>query len=161
MYQPIVSTLGYVLSPDRLKVLLVHRNRRPDDHHFGKYNGLGGKMIEGEEIAQAMRREIYEEAGITCQKMRLKGTINWPGFGKKGEHWLGFVFVIDSYEGTPRKSNEEGELTWVPITEIEKLPMWDGDKYFLPLIFDENPELFHALIPYEGGKPTSFTYSRT
>jgi len=42
-YTPIVATLGYVLSPDRREVLMIHRNARPDDQHLGKYNGLGGK----------------------------------------------------------------------------------------------------------------------
>ena len=26
--------------------------------------------------------------------MRLRGTLSWPGFGRNGEDWLGFVFVI-------------------------------------------------------------------
>ena len=43
-YTPIVATLGYIMSPDRTQVLMVHRNARPDDIHFGKYNGLGGKI---------------------------------------------------------------------------------------------------------------------
>jgi 8-oxo-dGTP diphosphatase len=39
-YIPIIATLGYVLSPDRRQVLLVHRNARADDQRLGKYNGL-------------------------------------------------------------------------------------------------------------------------
>ena len=100
-YTPIVATLGYVLSPDRSEVLMIHRNARPDDQHLGKYNGLGGKMEPGEDIAACMRREILEEAGIECESMQLRGTLNWPGFGKHGEDWLGFIFVIDRYSGTP------------------------------------------------------------
>ena len=48
MYAPILATLGYVLSGDGLSVLMVHRNARPQDHAYGKYNGLGGKMEPGE-----------------------------------------------------------------------------------------------------------------
>jgi 8-oxo-dGTP diphosphatase len=43
-YTPIVATLGYVLSPDRRQVLMIHLNTRPGDQHLGKYNGLGGKI---------------------------------------------------------------------------------------------------------------------
>ena len=75
-YTPIVATLGYVLSPDRREVLMIHRNARPDDQHLGKYNGLGGKMEPGEDIAACMRREILEEAGITCGSMQLRGTLS-------------------------------------------------------------------------------------
>src|SRR5205809_1448815 len=42
-YTPVLATLGYVLSRDGRRVLLVHRNKRPGDAHLGKYNGLGGK----------------------------------------------------------------------------------------------------------------------
>src|SRR5690606_21171979 len=81
-YTPIVATLGYVLSPDRSKVLMIHRNARKDDHQLGKYNGLGGKIERDEDVVAGMRREIREEAGIECTSMQLRGTISWPGFGK-------------------------------------------------------------------------------
>ena len=43
-FTPIVATLGYVLSPDRSRVLMVHRNRRDNDAHKGKYNGLSQEL---------------------------------------------------------------------------------------------------------------------
>ena len=84
-YTPILATLGYVMSPDGRQVLLIHRNRRPEDPHFGKYNGLGGKLDAGEDVVAGLRREIREEAGIECDTILLRGTISWPGFGKNGE----------------------------------------------------------------------------
>ena len=81
MYCPIVGTLGYVLSPDGKKTLLIYRNSRQDDHHLDKYNGLGGKMLPNEDVVSCLRREILEEAGIKCEKILLRGTINWTGFG--------------------------------------------------------------------------------
>ncbi|MEO9079964.1 MAG: 8-oxo-dGTP diphosphatase, partial [Rhodanobacter sp.] len=138
-YTPIVATLGYVLSPDRQQVLMIHRNARADDQHLGKYNGLGGKMEPHEDIATCMQREIMEEAGIRCESMRLRGTLNWPGFGKQGEDWLGFLFVIDAYAGTPFESNPEGSLKWVELSRLMELPMWEGDRHFLPLVFDTDP----------------------
>src|SRR5262245_17524105 len=100
-YCPTLATLGYVLSPERARVLLIHRNARPDDAHPGKYNGLGGKLDAGEDIVTGMRREIREEAGIECTSWQLRGTISWPGFGKHGEDWFGFIFLIDGWTGTP------------------------------------------------------------
>jgi 8-oxo-dGTP diphosphatase len=159
-YTPIVATLGYVLSPDRRQVLMIHRNSRPDDMHLGKYNGLGGKMEPGEDIAACMRREILEEAGITCESMSLRGTLNWPGFGKQGEDWLGFIFIIDGFSGTPFTSNPEGTLEWVAVDRLMELPMWEGDRHFLPLVFDEDTRPFHGVMPYEDGRMQSWSYSR-
>ncbi|HEY9131068.1 MAG TPA: 8-oxo-dGTP diphosphatase [Dyella sp.] len=159
-YTPIVATLGYVLSADRRRVLMIHRNSRPDDLHLGKYNGLGGKMEPGEDIAACMRREILEEAGIACHSMRLRGTLNWPGFGKQGEDWLGFIFLIDEFDGVPFERNPEGTLEWVERERLMDLPMWDGDRHFLPLVFDEDPRPFHGVMPYKDGKMQSWGFTR-
>jgi len=159
-YTPIVATLGYVLSPDRAQVLLIHRNARADDQHLGKYNGLGGKLENDEDVVSGMRREIEEEAGIRCDTLSLRGTISWPGFGKHGEDWLGFVFLVSDYTGTPHASNVEGTLEWVPVERILDLPLWEGDRHFLPLVFDDDPRSFHGVMPYRDGRLVSWSFSR-
>jgi 8-oxo-dGTP diphosphatase len=159
VYTPILATLGYVMSPDGKETLLIHRNTRPGDHHLGKYNGLGGKLEPGEDVISGFRREASEEAGIECEKVLLRGTISWPGFGKNGEDWFGFIFRIDSYRGTPLAENHEGTLIWVPVERILELPLWEGDRYFLPLVFSHDPRQFHGVMPYRDGRPVSWNYS--
>jgi 8-oxo-dGTP diphosphatase len=159
-YTPIVATLGYVLSPDRERVLLIHRNAREDDQHLGKYNGLGGKLERDEDVVTGMRREIFEEAGIECEALSLRGTISWPGFGRQGEDWFGFVFLITRFRGVPFPENAEGTLEWVPIARLPELPLWDGDRQFLPLVFDDDPRAFHGVMPYRDGRMVSWSYSR-
>lgn len=159
-YTPILATLGYVLSPDGHHVLLIHRNTRSDDQHLGKYNGLGGKLDRDEDVLSGFRREIREEAGIECDELALRGTISWPGFGRQGEDWLAFVFVVQRYSGEPLTSNPEGTLEWVPIDGILDLPLWEGDRHFLPLVFDRDPRLFHGVMPYRSGRMVSWSYTR-
>lgn len=160
MYRPIIGTLGYILSPDGLQTLLVHRNARPEDQHLGKYNGLGGKMRADEDVVGCMRREIREESGLECAAMQLRGTINWTGFGPSGEDWLGFIFLVTAFVGVPLERNEEGALAWHPLAEIDRLPMWEGDRHFLPLVFDGDPRPFHGYMPYDGGRPLAWEYQR-
>ena len=159
-YTPIIGTLGFVMSPNRRETLLVHRISRAHDAHLGKYNGLGGKMLPGEDVVTCMRREILEEAGLICHAMTLRGTINWTGFGPNGEDWLGFIFRIDRFQGTPYRENEEGPLTWQPVSRLADLPMWEGDRYFLPMVFDRDPRAFHGVMPYLAGHPVGWSYSR-
>lgn len=159
-YCPIIGTLGYVLSPAGDQVLMIHRNARPDDEHLGKYNGLGGKLEADEDVVAGMRREIQEEAGIECDAMSLRGTISWPGFGKNGEDWLGFIFLITRWSGQPMEQNPEGTLEWVPLASIMELPMWEGDFHFLPLVFDTDPRPFHGVMPYRDGRMVSWRYTR-
>ncbi|MBL8299010.1 MAG: 8-oxo-dGTP diphosphatase [Rhodanobacteraceae bacterium] len=159
-YSPIVATLGYVLSPDHKRVLMIHRNARAQDHHLGKYNGLGGKIEADEDVLAGMRREIYEEAGIQCTALTLRGTISWPGFGKHGEDWLGFLFLVTAYSGTPLERNPEGTLEWIAREQLLDLPMWEGDRHFLPLVFDGDQRPFHGVMPYRDGCMLSWRYSR-
>lgn len=172
-YTPIIGTLGYILSPDRQRVLMIHRNARPDDQAFGKYNGLGGKMERDEDVAACMAREIREEAGLDVTALHLRGTVSWPGFGPNGEDWLGFVFLITAFTGEPVARNPEGALEWVALRRVldacspdpqtrerAGLPMWPGDRYFLPLVFDDDPRPFHGVMPYQDGQPVAWRYTR-
>jgi 8-oxo-dGTP diphosphatase len=157
-YTPILATLGYVMSPDRTRVLLVHRHRRAEDAHLGKYNGLGGKLEPHEDVVACIQREIREECGLECEKLLLRGTVSWPGFGKGGEDWFGFIFRIDQWTGTPWTENTDGTLEWVEVDRILTLPLWEGDRYFLPHVFAGSGQ-FHGVMPYRDGRPVGWEVS--
>lgn len=158
-FSPVMATLGYVLSEDRSQVLLLHRNLRTADYHFGKYNGLGGKLPSDEDVVSGMRREVQEESGLECREMVLRGTISWPGFGQNREDWYGFIFLITGWSGEPRSDCAEGSLSWVDVDRILDLPLWEGDRHFLPLVFSEDPRQFHGVMPYEDGRPVRWQFS--
>jgi 8-oxo-dGTP diphosphatase len=136
----------------------VHHNRRLGGAHFGKYNGLGGKLEPGEDVVACMRREVREESGLECEGLLLRGTISWPGFGKGGEDWFGFVFRIDRFRGSPWEENPDGSLQWVEVDRVLSLPLWEGDRHFLPLVFSGEGQ-FHGVMPYRDGRPVSWAYS--
>lgn len=177
-YTPIMGTLAYVVDARRENVLLVHRNRRADDQHLGKWNGLGGKLEPGENLAACVRREIEEEAGIAVTRMHLRGTVSWPGFGPNGEDWFSPIFLVTDFDamsdsGAITSSNHEGDLHWIPLTRLldacsdsessrrtADLELWEGDRFFVPLVFDDDPRVFHGVMPYEGGRPVGWTVER-
>lgn len=156
-YCPELTTLGFVLSPDGMRVLMVHRIGRDDDEQLGKWNGLGGKVERDEDVWSSMARELREEAGIEVNAMRLRGTVSWPGFHADGSDVFGFVFVIDQWSGVIPERNDEGPLVWQPIERLGELPMWPGDRYFLPQVFDDQVQQFHLVIPYAGGEPQGWS----
>ena len=114
----------------------------------------------GEDVLSCLLREIQEESGLRCENVELRGTVNWTGFGPNGEKWLGFIFLITRYSGTPYTMNEEGELGWHAIENINTLPMWEGDRYFLPLVFDGDPRVFYGYMPYRNGRPIDWQSQR-
>ncbi len=158
-YTPIIGTLGYVMSPDGKSVLLIHRNTRPEDLHYGKYNGLGGKLEAGEDVVAGICREIREEAGIEVEELTLRGTISWPGFGKNEEDWFGFIFRIDRWSGMPLAGNHEGTLEWIPLEELPNLNMWESDRLWLPMVFERTQRTFHGIMPYKNGRMVSWAYT--
>lgn len=160
MLRPILATLGYLISGDRSDVLMIHRNKRPDDLHYGYYNGLGGKVEPDEDVVSGMCREIHEESGLVVDEPVLRGTISWPGFGAGGADWFGFLFRIDAWHGSPHAGNAEGTLEWVPIDRLSEKQMWPSDRHFLPMVFDDDPRPFHGCMPFEQGRMTSWTYRR-
>jgi 8-oxo-dGTP diphosphatase len=161
-YQPIVGTLAYVWDRSTDAVLMVHRNARPDDEQLGKWNGLGGKLDAHEDVVAGIVRELREEATIEATSLHLRGTVNWPGFGPNGEDWLGFVFVVDGWDGAPPPTNDEGTLAWIARTDLlaGAIPIWEGDAHFLPLVFDDDPRAFHGVMPYSAGRPIGWSFTR-
>jgi 8-oxo-dGTP diphosphatase len=159
--QAILATLGYVLSSDRRRLLMIRRDARADDVHFGYHNGLGGKVEPGEDVVSGMRREIREEAGIECTSLELAGTISWPGFGRDGEHWFGFLFRVPHWTGEPLAGNHEGTLVWRELDDVlaGRVPMWESDRHFLPLVFAERPRVFHGVMPFAHGRALSWSYT--
>lgn len=156
----VIATLGYVLSADGRQVLLIKRDARPDDLHFGRYNGLGGKLEPDEDVCEGMRREIYEESGLKCERLELAGTVSWPGFGRDGENWFGFIFRVPQWTGTSLAKNAEGTLHWVDVADLlaGKYPLWEGDAHFLSLVFQSSRQ-FHGVMPYADGRPVSWSYT--
>ena len=172
-FTPIVGTLAYLWDRDTDTVLMIRRNARPDDDHYGKVNGLGGKLERDEDVISSLRRELREEARVDLTSVRLRGTITWTNFGPKNEEWLGFVFLADAWEGRPPTTNHEGTLEWIARSRLREacaddeavrsaadLPMWEGDRHFVPLVFDSDPRVFHGTMPYDGDTPSNWSYER-
>jgi 8-oxo-dGTP diphosphatase len=77
----------------------------------GRYNGVGGHVEPGEDIATAARREINEETGITIRDLRLCGVVTIDV-----EPLLGIGLYVFSAEAESREvvPSIEGKLTWFP-----------------------------------------------
>jgi len=59
----IVYVLGFLCDLSTGEVLLIEKKRGPQ-YVVGRWNGLGGKVNEGEELQDAMSRKFLEEAGV-------------------------------------------------------------------------------------------------
>jgi 8-oxo-dGTP diphosphatase len=141
-----LATLCYVQKDN--KTLMLFRNKKANDYHQGKWNGLGGKFEQGESPEDCAIREIKEESGLIVKNLTMKGFITFPMFDEK-EDWHVFLFVVDEFEGELIES-PEGKLEWVPNDKLLELNLWEGDKIFIPWLFQNR--FFSAKFIYKKGK---------
>lgn len=141
-----LATLCYVIKDN--KTLMIYRNKKENDYHEGKWNGLGGKFETGESPEDCAIREMKEETGLDVKNPIMKGFITFPNFDGVDD-WYVFVFVFKEFEGELIDS-PEGHLEWIDNDKLTELNLWDGDKIFLPWLFQE--KFFSAKFNYENGK---------
>ena len=122
-----ISTLCYI--QNKHQTLMLHRIKKKNDMHQGKWNGLGGKLIDGESPEECVKREVLEESGLTIKNPKLHGIITFPKFDKIDD-WLVFVYSSNNFNGSLIES-DEGELEWINNTKITDLNLWEGDKIFM------------------------------
>jgi 8-oxo-dGTP diphosphatase len=140
------ATLCYVRREGQ--TLMVHRIKKINDMHAGKWNGLGGKLEPGETPEECAIREVQEEAGLIAKHLIFRGMITFPGFAND-EDWYTFIFVIDDFDGQLIES-PEGNLEWINDADLFNLNLWGGDKIFLHWL--EREEFFSAKFIYEDGR---------
>jgi 8-oxo-dGTP diphosphatase len=140
-----LATLCYLRKDG--KTLMIHRNKRPDDMHMGKWNGLGGKLEPGETPEECARRELLEESGMAVQNLIYKGLLTFPGFAHE-EDWYTFVFVSTELTGD-LIDPPEGSLQWIDDEVLLDLNLWEGDRIFLKWL--EQPGVFSGKFVYKDG----------
>lgn len=143
-----LATLCYVRDAKNLTTLMLHRVKKENDMHEGKWNGLGGKFEDGETPEECVIREVLEESGLTITNPKLQGFITFPAFDQF-EDWYVFVFTADEFSGELIDS-PEGNLEWIKNDNLMDLKLWEGDKIFMGW-FDSG-KVFSAKFEYDKGE---------
>ncbi len=140
-----LGTLCYVRRAGHTLMLL--RNKKPQDFHAGKWNGLGGKFELGETPEECVVREVREESGLTVCTPVLHGVLTFPAFDEVDD-WYVFVYTADRFSGRLIDS-PEGELAWIADAQLLDLNLWAGDRIFLPWL--AQGRFFSGKFVYEDG----------
>ncbi len=141
------TSLVYIVKDG--KVLMLHRTRKKNDENHGKWIGVGGKFEQGECPEECMRREVREETGLYIDRYRYCGIVTFQNDDADTEFM--HLFLADAFHGE-LKQCDEGDLEWLPLEQLTKIPHWKGDRIFLSLIFGPKTFPFFSLkLVYKEG----------
>jgi 8-oxo-dGTP diphosphatase len=129
--------------------LMMHRVKKSGDENAGKWIGPGGHLLEDETPEECVRREVREETGLELKDLRLRGILTFilPEWGNE----MTFLYTAGT-EGTERADCPEGILKWIPVEKVPELPLWEGDRIFLPLLRTRRDVFSLKLVYAPGGK---------
>ena len=139
------SALCYLLRGN--DVLMLHRVKKKNDINKDKWIGIGGKFEPEEAPEECLLREAKEETGLTLTSWRCRGVVTFLNEGGEGEYM--YLFTADGFEGELTDC-DEGDLQWVSREFLSSLPMWEGDKIFLDLLWKDAP-FFLLTLRYRQG----------
>lgn len=138
------TTLCYIEKDG--KYLMLFRNKKKNDENQGKWIGVGGKFEQGESPEDCLCREVYEETGLTLTDYSYRGVITFVSdeWGTEYMH----LFTATGFTGE-LKNCDEGELRWIPKEEVLNLNLWEGDRGFLKLLYEDSG-FFTMKLTYNG-----------
>ena len=90
-----LATICYIDNGEAL--LLLHRNKKPNDVHLGKWISVGGKLEAGETPDECAGNEIFEKRILLLKKW-ISRVITFPEF-TPGHDWYTYVFKVTDFEG--------------------------------------------------------------
>ncbi|MFN6991461.1 MAG: NUDIX domain-containing protein [Fervidobacterium sp.] len=129
------------------KILFLKRKYEP---FSGFLVPPGGKVEKDEEIEKAVRREYFEETGLTLEELELRMVTS--EIGPHLYNWILFIFVGKVNSNKTIHCNE-GELFWVDENDLfrdSNIKLSPIDKALIPYIFEPGIKL--AFIDYSEDK---------
>ena len=156
-----LSVLIYVANPAG-DVLLMERRRSPN---IGLWSPIGGKLETGcgESPHEAARRETAEEIGLQLEDddLHLFAMIAEKNYEAR-VHWLMFAFASRKTIDVLPPPIEEGAFRFVPLSEIDQLPIPETDRDILWPLYHKKRSGFTALrADCTPGTPPTINFEET
>jgi 8-oxo-dGTP diphosphatase len=104
----------------------------------GLWNGVGGRIKDGETPLESCLREVHEETGYRILRAHFGGILVWEGF----EVPVGglYIFTAEAPSGDLAPLEIEGELAWKPREWVVQAPeVVSNIHHFLPPVLAGEP----------------------
>lgn len=107
--------VGGVLFNSHRQVLLIKRNQAPAK---GLWSIPGGRLEPGESLAQACRREFYEETNLDVEVKHIVAVVDRQ---LEGFHYViidYFVQLVDENKCVPIAQSDVAEAKWISLDDL-------------------------------------------
>jgi 8-oxo-dGTP diphosphatase len=150
----IPRTLCFITYDDHVLLLrrAAHKRVFPN-----RYNGIGGHLERNEDPLSGALREIEEETGLTVHRIQFRGISHIDAGQNVGIVLFVFTAVADSRKFT---DSDEGTLEWVPIANVNHLPLVEDLPLLLPRLFGPGAVAspFFAHVSYDAANAMIMTF---
>ncbi|MCA9392245.1 8-oxo-dGTP diphosphatase [candidate division WWE3 bacterium] len=101
----------------------------------GKWNGVGGKVEDGESIEQAMVRETQEEIEVVVRDFHKVAELTFTFVDNPEWGQVVHTYFCEEWLGEPVET-EEMRPQWFNVNGLPFEQMWWDDKYWLPMVIE-------------------------
>lgn len=143
-----LTGVGAVVRDEEGRVLL---NRRSDS---GRWGIVGGILDPGEQPAEGLVREVFEETGVVAEPEMLSAVtvspmMRYPN-GDQAQY-LDLTFRCRAVSGEARVNDDESlEVRWFTLAELAELELDEYVRYRLELALAGKAEAAFSFTPGTG-----------
>ncbi len=130
------STLLFLVKKDNRDTTDICLAMKKRGFGAGRFNGVGGKVEEGESIEDAVKRETQEEINVAVNDIHKCAELEFTFPHNEGWNQLVHVYFAFSWEGEPLES-EEMNPKWFKVKDIPYKDMWPDDIFWLPNVLSD------------------------
>ena len=110
------TTLLFLVQKDGEEVTTICLAMKKRGFGMGRYNGVGGKVEQGESIEDAVLRETKEEIGVQALAITKQGELTFRFPHQEDWDQLVHVYLCESWKGEVTESEER--RTYFPTTIV-------------------------------------------
>lgn len=132
--------MSHSLVAEMTTMIMVY-NKKTDEvlviDRLKKYPGLsfpGGHAEKGESFYECAVREVKEETGLDVSELEPCGMIDWCKTDGSGRY-VEFLYKTSVFSGTLCDGTDEGNIFWLPKSELYKRKLSPNFAEYLPVFF--------------------------
>ena len=131
------ATLVFLIKKSDLGIQDICLAMKKRGFGIHRWNGVGGKIEDGETLEEGAKREAFEEIVVKIPTIEKVAELKFHFTHNPDWDMLVHVYIAESWDGEPTET-EEMRPQWYTVDSIPYDNMWPDDKFWLPEVIKGN-----------------------